>query len=381
MTEPSPAVHQPVPASVSRQTTDSPWLSVLVPVYNVEAYLRECIESVMRPLQALADEQVEVLLLNDASTDSSAQIASQLQQQWPRTVRVIEHAHNQGLSAARNTLLDHAQGRYVWFLDSDDCLMPGAIAALKQVLEAQQPDVVLCDFRLWREPEKLKHRLRGERHRHSFTHSLTAKARPRHAGALQIPDQAALLEGLFLSGQMHAWSKISKRSLWQAGAGQSALRFPVGMAFEDMATMPRLLLRAHSSVYVPEVWLAYRQRAGSILSSMNRQKALDLGAALDGFAQEYPACTAREPALATPAVRFSIAHLAARNYLGALRALQRSADPVSAAQREALAHSFVTTSPLTPEKLLQQYLRRGWWARYWRARAGLLNLQKDLNHG
>lgn len=373
---PSPQPQPSAPKAFDGQAHSRPWLSVLVPVYNVQAYLQECVASVMQQLPAPLEAGVELLLLDDASTDDSGRMAAQLQQQWPQTVRLIRHTHNQGLSAARNTLLDHASGRYVWFLDSDDCLMPGSVASLKQVVEMQEPDVVLCDFRLWRDKEKLKHRLRGERHRHSFERSVLPAA---NATGL-VQDQAALLTGMFLSGQMHAWSKISKRSLWQASPAQAALRFPVGMAFEDMAAMPRLLLRSRSFVYVPEVWVAYRQRAGSILSSMNSQKALDLGAALDGFAQDYQAQALAEPALATPAVRFAIAHLAARNYLGALRALQRSADAVSAEQRRALAQSFFNNSPLTAAQLLQHYLRRGWWARYWRARTGLQDLQRGENH-
>lgn len=363
-----------------------PWLSVLVPVYNVEAYLRECVESVMQQLQQLqgtAETQIEVLLLNDASTDGSAQLAQQLRQQWPDTIQVMAHTHNQGLSAARNTLIEHARGQYLWFLDSDDCMEPGAIAALQQVVHNHQPDLVLCDFRLWRAKEKLKHRLRGERHRHSFNVPKTLRNAPVDAAGRMglVRDRAALLEGLFLSGQMHAWSKISKRVLWQANADQPALRFPVGVAFEDMATMPSLLLRARSFVYVPEVWVAYRQRAGSILASMNRQKALDLAAALDAFAKAYQRQALIEPSLATAGVRFAIAHLAARNYLGAMRALARSPAEGAAPPQAALAQSFLHNSPLTAAQLLQQYLQRGWLARYWRARSALPGLPTKHLHG
>lgn len=363
-----------------------PWLSVLVPVYNVEAYLRECVESVMQQVQQLqgtAAAQIEVLLLNDASTDGSAQLAQQLCQQWPDTIQVIAHTHNQGLSAARNTLIEHARGQYLWFLDSDDCLEPGAIAALQRVVQHDQPDLVLCDFRLWRAKEKLKHRLRGERHRASFDVPKALRHAPVAAAGRMglVSDRAALLEGLFLSGQMHAWSKISKRVLWQASADQPALRFPVGVAFEDMATMPCLLLRVHSFVYVPEVWVAYRQRAGSILASMNRQKGLDLGTALDAFAQLYQRQVRSEPSLATPAVHFAIAHLVARNYLGAMRALMRSHAEGATVPQAALAQSFLNNSPLTAAQLLQQYLQRGWWARYWRARSALSGLPTKHLHG
>lgn len=367
---------QDLTATSPTTTAASPWLSVLVPVFNVQVYLRESIESVLQQLPNPADGSVEILLLDDASTDDSAQIAAQLQQQWPQAVHVLQHPQNRGISAARNSLLEHAQGQYLWFLDSDDCLMPGALATLKQVVDAHQPDIVMCDFRLWRTREKLKHRLRGERHRHSF-----APVPARNAATVLVQDQAALLSGMLLSGQLHPWSKITKRSLWQATATLDAVRFPAVLSFEDMAAIPRVLLRARSFVYIPEVWIAYRQREGSLLASMNAQKALNLGAALDVFGQEYQACAAAQPELASPAVRFAIAHLAARNYLGSLRALQRSGAEVTTAQRRALANSFLNTSPLSVAQLQQQYLRRGWWARYWRARSQLQDLQKDASHG
>ena len=107
----------------------APWLSVLVPVYNVRDYLTECIESVLA--QAPDDGGVEVLLLDDCSTDDSSAVIAQLQSRWPGRLSVLRHARNSGLSAARNTLMDAAKGRYLWFLDSDDKLLPGAIDSLR----------------------------------------------------------------------------------------------------------------------------------------------------------------------------------------------------------------------------------------------------------
>ena len=73
-----------------------PWLSILIPVYNVEAYLAECVESVMQQ----ADANVEILLLDDCSTDGSATVMHALEQRWPSRLRLLRHGHNQGLSAA-----------------------------------------------------------------------------------------------------------------------------------------------------------------------------------------------------------------------------------------------------------------------------------------
>jgi len=247
------------------------WLSVLVPVYNVKPYLHECLASVVE--QAGDDAGIQILVLDDSSTDGSWPLLQELAQRWPGRLQLLQHARNSGLSAARNTLIDAAQGRYLWFLDSDDKLLPDAVARLRAIVQAHAPDVVLCDFSVWRERPRFKHRLRGERHRRSF------KGPARQL----VNDRCTLVAGMLATGQLHAWSKISRRALW----GQD-LRFPPGRYFEDMVTMPLMALRAQSFYYEPQPWVAYRQRASSILSTMSLPKAIDQSTALLPLAQALP---------------------------------------------------------------------------------------------
>jgi len=87
------------------------WLSILIPAFDVEPYIQECVESVLQQ----AVEGVEVLVLDDASRDETWQRMLALEQRWQPHVRILRHASNQGVSAARNTLLGAAQGDYVWF--------------------------------------------------------------------------------------------------------------------------------------------------------------------------------------------------------------------------------------------------------------------------
>lgn len=326
-----------------------PWLSVLVPVYNVLPYLEACIGSV------LADglEGVEVLMLEDCSTDGSADLAAALAERHAPQVRLLRHQRNGGLSSARNTLLGNAQGDYIWFLDSDDLLMPGSIAALHACLHAhQQPDLVLCDFRVVRDSFRLKHRLRGELHRRTFP----GPARTR------LTDPAALLRGVFQQGHLHSWSKIARRELWGAD-----LRFPAGRYFEDMATTPSLLLRARSYIYMDCVWVGYRQRSGSILASSSARKIDDMMAALAPlpklFASHIPPLSAD--------TAFAAAHFAAKTFVTACRFEARSGD-VNRLGRH--LESFRASSPLRVQALMSAYRERGWWWRslrlgYWLARA------------
>lgn len=327
------------------QAAAAPWLSVLVPVYNVRDYLAECIDSVLA--QAPDDGGVEVLLLDDCSTDGSAEVIAQLQARWPGRLQALRHARNGGLSAARNTLIDAARGDYLWFLDSDDALLPGAIDGLRAAVQAHAPDAVLCDFQVWRERPRLKHRLRGEAHRRTFEGP---------SRTLQH-DRAGLLRGLLATGQLHAWSKITRRALWADG-----LRFPPGRYFEDMATMPLALLRAASHCHVPEPWVAYRQRGSSILATMTLPKAFDQSAALRPLREAL----AGHPEEDDAGLCFAMAHQCARNMQGAMRVVQRASAP--AAELDAAAAriraDFAAASPLDAAALLRAYLQRGWWLRW-----------------
>lgn len=329
-----------------------PWLSVLIPVYNVQDYLEECVESVMAqwPNGDPAAQAIEVLLLDDCSTDGSASLMQALAARWPGRLTLLRHAANAGLSAARNTMIDAARGDYLWFLDSDDKLLPGAIAQLHAVVLQHPVDVVVCDFQVWRARERLKHRMRGERHRRTF------------AGAAGSPqrDGRLLAAGLLRTGQLHAWSKISRRALWAGG-----LRFPAGRYFEDLATMPQLALLAQSFFYVDRPWVAYRQRDGSILSSMNLRKAHDQSAALAGFLAAYAAAHGNHPL--PDSLRFALAHQCARSLIGAQRSLPRWAElePRAALQAasDRFRQDFAQASPMTLSELLRAYLLRGWWLR------------------
>lgn len=326
------------------------WLSLLIPVYNVEPYLAQCVESVMEQ----AGAGVQVMLLDDCSTDGSWALMQTLAARWPGRLQLLQHASNGGLSAARNTMLDAADGDYLWFLDSDDKLLPGSIAALQRIVGAHAPDLVLCDFSVWRERTRLKHVLRGERHRRSF-------AGP--SGSL-LHDPAQLLAGLLATGQLHAWSKISRRALWPG------LRFPEGRYFEDLMTMPQLATRAASFYHCAQPWVAYRQRGDSILATMNATKARDQAGALLPLAACQPLAVLQDAR-----VQFAWAHQCARGFIGAMRYAQRLGQSAPRAQVQALADGlradFERASPLSPASLAQAYLRRGWLLRWLKLRRWL----------
>lgn len=240
--------------------TPRPWLSVLVPMYNVQPYLRECVGSVMRQWQP----GIELLLLDDGSTDGTLALAEALCKRWPDRLRLLQQPANAGISEARNRLLQTAQGEFIWFLDSDDKLLPGALAGLHACIAEHDPDLVMCDFRTFRERGRLKDRWRDRRRRCSCS------GRP---GRLRS-ERMALLRHVLEAGQLHPWSKIARRRVW------SQVRFPRGRNFEDVAAIPSLLLGTRRWVHVPQAWVGYRLRPGSIVHAPNGRSMADLALSL-----------------------------------------------------------------------------------------------------
>lgn len=117
-------------------------LSIIIPVYNVVPYLRRCLDS-MSPLNTL-NAEVEVLTINDGSTDESGEILEEYAKKFT-FIRVFAHLENRGVSAARNTGLHQATGEWVMFVDPDDWLSPGAILKILDLLDELECDVFLFD--------------------------------------------------------------------------------------------------------------------------------------------------------------------------------------------------------------------------------------------
>lgn len=269
----------------ARVTNDHPLLSILIPVYNVERYLAECVESIFAQNP---EYSVEVLLLDDCSTDGSRAIANQLRQKHPENIRLLSHRENRGISAVRNSLLEAAQGEYIWFLDSDDKLLGPSLRRLGELVERHRPDIILCDY--CREDGIRIPTFEGP------------------AGSLE-QDREALVRGVFVVRKMHNWSKISRRALWE-----DDLRFPEGKLFEDIPVCSRLLLRAKTYFHAPEKWIYYREHRDSLTQRValaddfDEARHDDYAEALTGFVELFEA----ELGPLDPATHFAIAHFQAK---------------------------------------------------------------------
>lgn len=210
-------------------------LSIIVPVYQVEAHIDECITSILD--QTFRD--FELILVDDGSLDRCPAICDVYAQKDSR-IRVI-HQKNQGLSAARNTGLQAARGDYIGFVDSDDFIEASMYEKLLDNLEREKADISVCGrYKVW-----------GDK-----------KIQEQKSNVYKVMDSAQALAlmntnvlGYF---DVAAWDKIYKRSCFKG------IEFPEGKLCEDWFVMYKLFFNARRIVYDSIPLYNYRQRTGSI---------------------------------------------------------------------------------------------------------------------
>ncbi len=314
----------------------TPWLSVLIPVYNVKGYLDDCFQSII----SQCDANIEIIALDDRSTDGSFEYLQALAAKTSHPIKILQHAQNRGLSAARNSLVAAATGEYVWFLDSDDTLVDGAINQLWRIIGRYSPDLVMCDYQMWRPGIAIHpHKQKKESHITTFGEGSNC--------LLKNPE--TLFNGLYKKGKLHSWSKISKRSLWLNG-----LQFPEGKYFEDMVTTPRLALDVKTYYHCPEVWVRYRQREGSILSSFNEKKIEDM---MSGVDDVWAIWSKKLPDMRV-STRYCFARYCVKNYISAIKESKRMGGALSidkSAYRSRLFHNI----GMSRKGLIKYYLLNG----------------------
>ena len=125
-------------------------LSIIMPVYNVDLYLEDCLESLVN--QDVTNEDYEIICINDGSTDTSGEILKDYANKY-NNIKVI-NKENGGVSSARNTGIDTAKGKYIWFVDSDDFVAKGCISYILKAIDKHSPDVIRFFYKHVKESSK-----------------------------------------------------------------------------------------------------------------------------------------------------------------------------------------------------------------------------------
>lgn len=214
-------------------------VSVIIPVYNVEKYLKRCLDSVLN--QTLRD--IEIICINDGSTDTSVQIL----EEYGTKIKVI-HSKNKGVSEARNTGLKAATGEYIAFLDSDDFVDDTFYEKLYKGATEYNADIACAN--ILRENEKEK------THIVKYDELTTAK---------DIQDRFNLA---YCPKYNFVWNKIYKKSLLD----ENKILFVPGIVYEDMCFTPDVLQVAKCVISVPGTNYHYWKHKGSLIKC-NSDKA------------------------------------------------------------------------------------------------------------
>lgn len=222
-------------------------LSIVVPIYNVERYLRKCVDSLLN--QDLLSDEYEIILVDDGSPDCCGWICEDYALHYGN-IKVF-HRENGGLSAARNSGIDIAKGKYIQFVDSDDYLEPNVLKGLVDKMESDNLDVLRFNYQ----------NVNGN----------YEVFEPNKEGKLFVDYRDAVCDGLsFLTERLgfgcYAWQFVLRRELL------TNCRFKEGIYFEDTEWTPRLLLKAQRVTSIDLMVYNYLSREGSITQTVDEKK-------------------------------------------------------------------------------------------------------------
>lgn len=221
---------------------DVPLVSIIIPIYKVEEYIVECVRSVINQKYS----NIEVILVDDCGGDNSLSLALATLSGTSVAYKVVSHSHNRGLSAARNSAVDCASGKYLFFLDSDDIITPECISVLVAEAESSGADMVFGNYMELVEDKLMP----GYATRKSST-KLEYNALRAYMNSCSPP---------------MAWNRLLHKE-WYISAN---VVFIEGILHEDEPWSLSLAIKAPTISYVNEITYHYRQRQGSIVNNGSR---------------------------------------------------------------------------------------------------------------
>jgi glycosyltransferase involved in cell wall biosynthesis len=229
-------------------------ISVIIPVYNVEAFLERCLDSVQK--QTYPD--MEVVIVNDGSTDNSPAIIEKYVAQNEKFKSFT--IENSGQGGARNFGVTKAEGEYIAFLDSDDYIAPDCIEKLAFAAKTENSDIVVCTSYNVKEDGTIIKRIDNNI----------------SCGTTSLFDSPKIL-----FNQVAPWGKLFRKSIF------GDLQFVTRVWYEDMRLIPKLYLNAERITYIEDPLFYYVQRAGSTMNNSNALRNLEIIEAFEDLIAYY----------------------------------------------------------------------------------------------
>lgn len=231
-------------------------VSIIIPVYNSGKYLETCLNSIL----AQTYKNLEIIIINDGSTDNSPEIIENYEKDDSR-IKVITQK-NQGLSASRNNGLKKATGDYVTFVDSDDEIELTMIGDMLEKLKETNSDIAVCSFKEKFSDGKIK----------NFNKNYPEKILTKKEALSSMLKE----EGFMVSTTMKLFPKSYFKNV----------EFPIGKLHEDVGTTYKLIMKAEKIVFLPNEYYIYNHHEDSIISKKFDNRKLDLITLTDGMCDE-----------------------------------------------------------------------------------------------
>ena len=229
-------------------------LSIIVPVYNVECYIRDCVESVF--LQDLDDNEFEVIIVNDGTKDNSIKVIEDLVCQHKNIVLINQE--NCGLSVARNNGIAISRGEYILFLDSDDLIIERSLKSLLEKAIETQADIVVADY-----IEKNNAEIVALKNTQSLYNSVNVSFQEKTGKEMFI-------EYLHPS-QCYVWRNLYKTEFLI----KNNIKFISGVRYEDIPFTNECFIVAQKCIRSTQLLYIYRRRSGAITSSFDLKLAYE----------------------------------------------------------------------------------------------------------
>lgn len=240
-------------------------VSVIVPVYNTENYLRRSLDALVG--QTIDHSLLEIVIVNDGSTDSSPEIINEYKEKYPDIIKVFSK-ENGGQATARNLGIERASGDYIGFADSDDYVDRTLFEKMYEAAIKNNADLVECHYHSMLELDK--------KDENDFPQY-------REVGTNGHISSHKDVRELFLNPQVSPWNKLYKREVLINGN----VRFPEGMIYEDTSFYVKTLPFVKKHVYVDEKLVYYCVRNNSTMTANQGQKVADIFDVLDDILLFY----------------------------------------------------------------------------------------------
>lgn len=227
-----------------------PLVSIIIPVYNVEAYLEKCLSSV----SAQTEKNIEIIVVDDGSTDGSGAICDAFAKKDSRAI--VIHKENEGCSVARNTGIAIARGKYLYFVDSDDTITPNAVELLYNKAEELRADVVVCALELTTPDNYIEEM---------------------EQGALKLFDSSKSYSGYEYLYNSIKYSnlrdEICRHFFSREFFNKHGLAFEKGIYHEDQLLVMLMFLKAERVALIPErVYIYLNRRPGSTMNDPTKHQ-------------------------------------------------------------------------------------------------------------